>query len=94
MKVDKIYKSKNVVYLKECRVCDKQYTCRTLRKKNIVLKQALKQKQFHKHFLAKNHVGIEDWVITIFDYAENEEKRVILDVQIEKKNAPYGHNER
>ena len=35
--------------------------------KEVVPKQALKQKLFHEHYCSDRHNGIEDWVITLTD---------------------------
>lgn len=63
--------------------------------KNVVPKLALRKKQFYEHFLTENHVGIEDWIITIFYYAENEktlrQKELFWMLKL-KTNTPYGLN--
>ena len=38
--------------------------------KEVVLKQALKQKRFHEHYCSDRHHGKEDYVVTLIDGAD------------------------
>ena len=76
-----------VVYLIECKSCCKQYIGSTItplrtcsdnyksgarKVSNIYPKKCnVYQEQFHRHFNADGHNGMEDWKITIIDRAEN-----------------------
>ena len=45
-------------------------THRKFMNKEVVPKQALKQKRFHEHYYSDRHNGIEDWVNTLIDSAD------------------------
>ena len=42
-------------------------TQRNFANKEVVLKQALKQKRFHEHYCSDRHNGIQDCAITLID---------------------------
>ena len=65
--------------------------------KELVPKQALKQKRFHEHYCSDRHNGIEDWVITLIDSADTlkELRRTELYLIYRLKTyAPYSLYER
>ena len=66
-------------------------------KKEAVLKQALKQKRFHKHYCSDRYNGIQDSVIILIDSANTlkELRKKELHWMYKLKTfAPYGLNER
>ena len=72
-------------------------TQRMLLKKDVVRKEILKQKRFHKHYYSDRHNGIQDWVITLIDSADTLtelRKKELYWMYKLKAYAPYGLNER
>ena len=70
---------------------------RKFEKGEKVSKQALNQTNFHEHFLAEQHSGIEDWVITIIDEASDESllrKKELFSIHKLNTFLPIGLNER
>ena len=75
--------SKMVVYLVQCKSCNKQYigsasTKFRLRFNNdkcchrkYISNQEVPQQSFHPHFNCENHNGMEDWQFTLIDEASN-----------------------
>ena len=66
-------------------------------KKEVVLKQGLKEKRFHEHYCSDRHNGIQDSVIILIDSAntlKEVRKKELYWMYKLKTFAPYSLNER
>ena len=72
-------------------------TQRKFMNKEVVPKQAPKQKRFHEHYCSDRHNGIEGWVINLIDTAETLKelrRKELYWMYRLKPYVPYGLNER
>ena len=97
-----------MVYLIECRVCDKNFNGSNVTKfcdrgnnykstrpsfrKELKLSNSRNQKRFYEHYLQNDKNGICDWEMTITDHAEIQNE--LCWYRKLKTYVPFGLNER